>query len=66
MFWQSILHIIQFKFLLYNVLHSVGNIYWRTFLKGRLLLPTDYKEQQKHKTFITAAPNATQNQIKQM
>ena len=31
---MSVLHIVQFEFLLYNVLHSVGNIYWWMFAKG--------------------------------
>ena len=29
----SILFIAYVKFLLYNVLHSAGNIHWQTFLK---------------------------------
>ena len=32
------MYIAYFEFLLFNVLYSVGNIYWRTFLRGLLLL----------------------------
>ena len=35
---KSMLYILYFEFLLYNVLHSVGNIFWRKFLRGLLLL----------------------------
>ena len=34
------LYIVYFKFLLYNLLNSVRNIYWQMFLKGRLLFQT--------------------------
>ena len=33
-----ILHIVYFEFLLCNVLHNVGNMYWRKFLRGLFLL----------------------------
>ena len=38
----SIYSIVYFEFVLYNILHSAGNIHWQTFLKGRLLFPTNY------------------------
>ena len=40
----AISHIIYFEFLLCNELHSVGNMYWWTFLRGLFLLlfPTNF------------------------
>ena len=35
---QSILHIVYFEFLLCNVLHNVGNMYWWTFFRVLFLL----------------------------
>ena len=29
----TVLYIVYFEFLVYNVLNSVGNIYWQTFFK---------------------------------
>ena len=40
----SMTHIVYFEFLLYNVLHDVGDIYWQMFFKEWFLLqlPENY------------------------
>ena len=72
-------HRILASFLQCNVLHSVKNMYWWTFLRGLflLLLPANYtvakeyliplyKEHRKHRTFNTETPSVTSNQIEKM